>query len=156
VLPLGELRRADDTSAVISLDDVGIVAVADGLHLVSISRRRIIEPQVFQALALAKQAPPLARFLATLTRGFLARYMEFDWGPATTRLPYLPASAIARPSLPRLRGDSPPPITPPSPPTRSAGTTPSPRGGTGGNARTRWNCTTTTARYGCPSPPPRT
>ena len=88
VLGLGE-HRGDD-AAVIRLDDLGIVAVADGLHLVSISRRRIIEPQVFHALALAKQAPPLVRFLATLTRGFLARYTEFDWGPQTTGLPYLP------------------------------------------------------------------
>ncbi len=88
VLGLGE-HRGDDAT-VIGLDDLGIVAVADGLHLVSISRRRIIEPQVFHALALAKQAPPLVRFLATLTRGFLARYAEFDWGPQTTGLPYLP------------------------------------------------------------------
>jgi thiopeptide-type bacteriocin biosynthesis protein len=89
VLPLGE-HRADDDPSLIRLDDIGIVAVADGLHLVSISRRRIIEPQVFHALSLNKQAPPLARLLATLTRGFLARYTEFDWGPQASRLPYLP------------------------------------------------------------------
>jgi thiopeptide-type bacteriocin biosynthesis protein len=89
VLSLGE-HRADDSSNVIRLDDLGIVAVADGLHLVSISRRQVIEPQMFHALALPKQVPPLARFLATLTRGFLARYAEFDWGPHTARLPYLP------------------------------------------------------------------
>jgi hypothetical protein len=89
VLPLGE-HRADDGSRVIRLEDLGIVAVADGLHLVSISRRRIIEPQVFHALALQKQAPPVAHFLATLTRGFSARYTEFDWGPQAACLPYLP------------------------------------------------------------------
>jgi thiopeptide-type bacteriocin biosynthesis protein len=89
VLPLGEHRSADDPT-VMRLDDLGIVAVADGLHLISISRHRLIEPQVFHALALRKQAPPLARFLATLTRGFLARFTEFDWGPHTSRLPYLP------------------------------------------------------------------
>jgi thiopeptide-type bacteriocin biosynthesis protein len=89
VLSLGE-HRADRGPVVVSLNDLGIVAVADGLHLVSISRRRIIEPQVFHALALGKQAPPLARFLATLTRGFWARYTEFDWGPLATGLPYLP------------------------------------------------------------------
>jgi thiopeptide-type bacteriocin biosynthesis protein len=89
VLPLGE-HRADDEPNVIGLDDLGIVAVADGLHLVSISRRQVIEPQVFHALALQKQAPPLARFLATLARGFLARYTEFEWGPHATRLPFLP------------------------------------------------------------------
>ncbi|SBW23748.1 lantibiotic dehydratase domain-containing protein [Candidatus Protofrankia californiensis] len=89
VLPLGEYRGADEPG-VVRLDDLGIVAVADGLHLVSISRRRLVEPQVFHALALRKQAPALARFLATLTRGFLARFTEFDWGPQTSRLPYLP------------------------------------------------------------------
>ncbi|MBL7502014.1 lantibiotic dehydratase [Frankia sp. CNm7] len=88
VLPVGE-HRTDDATA-IRLDDLGIVAVADGLHLVSISRRQLVEPQVFHALALRKQAPPLARFLATLTRGFLARFTEFDWGPLAARLPYMP------------------------------------------------------------------
>ncbi|MDT3443608.1 MULTISPECIES: lantibiotic dehydratase [unclassified Pseudofrankia] len=88
VLPVGE-HRADDAT-VIRIDDLGIVAVADGLHLVSMSRRQLVEPQVFHALALRKQAPPLARFLATLTRGFLARFTEFDWGPAAARLPYTP------------------------------------------------------------------
>ncbi|WP_239381952.1 lantibiotic dehydratase, partial [Frankia sp. CIT1] len=88
VLPVGE-HRADE-STVIRLDDLGIVAVADGLHLVGISRRQVVEPQVFHALALRKQAPPLARFLATLTRGFLARFTEFDWGPLAACLPYTP------------------------------------------------------------------
>ncbi|WP_435830588.1 lantibiotic dehydratase [Polymorphospora rubra] len=90
VLSLGEHRPVEDATNVIRLDDLGIVAVADGLHLVSISRRQVIEPQVFHALNLAKQAPPLVRFLATLTRGFLARYTEFDWGPQTSHLPFLP------------------------------------------------------------------
>lgn len=89
VLSLGEHSASDDPF-VIHLADVGIVAVADGLHLVSISRRQVIEPQVFHALALKKQAPPLARFLATLARGFCAQYTEFDWGPQAARLPFLP------------------------------------------------------------------
>jgi thiopeptide-type bacteriocin biosynthesis protein len=89
VLPLDE-HRAGGGPGVVALHDLGIVAVADGLHLVSISRDRIVEPQVFHALALGKQAPPLARFLATLTRGFWARYTELDWGPAAAGLPYLP------------------------------------------------------------------
>lgn len=89
VLSLGEHRDATDPT-VLRLDDLGLVAVADGLHLISISRRRLVEPQVFHALALQKQAPPIVRFLATLTRGFRARYMEFDWGPQVSRLPHLP------------------------------------------------------------------
>ncbi|GIJ52202.1 hypothetical protein Val02_90880 [Virgisporangium aliadipatigenens] len=89
VVSLGE-HRTNPNANVLSVEDLGVVAVADGLHLVSISRRQVIEPQVFHALALEKQAPPLARFLATLTRGFLPRYTEFDWGPHSTQLPYLP------------------------------------------------------------------
>ncbi|MFI5492267.1 lantibiotic dehydratase [Actinoplanes sp. NPDC051859] len=110
VVPLGEHRTGNEAN-LIRLDDLGIVAVADGLHLVSISRRRVIEPQVFHALALNKQAPPLARFLATLTRGFLARYTEFDWGPQATRLPYLPRvryrRAILAPATWRLTAAEP-------------------------------------------------
>jgi hypothetical protein len=95
VLPLGEHRSTDEPD-VLRIDDLGIVAAADGLHLVSISRRQLIEPQVFHALALPKQAPPLARFLATVRRGFLARFTEFDWGLRVSRLPYLPAVRCGR------------------------------------------------------------
>ncbi|MGN9911115.1 lantibiotic dehydratase [Phytohabitans sp. LJ34] len=100
VLPLGEHRVGGDAS-VIGSGDLGIVAVADGLHLVSISRRRVVEPQVFHALALEKQAPPLARLLATMGSGFLARYTEFDWGPAAARLPFLPRVRYRRAILSR-------------------------------------------------------
>jgi thiopeptide-type bacteriocin biosynthesis protein len=106
VLPLGEHRVDQGEADAIHLDDIGIAAVADGLHLVSISRQRIIEPQVFHALALHKQAPPLVRFLATMRRGFLARYTEFDWGPHATHLPYLPRvryrRAILSPAMWRI------------------------------------------------------
>ena len=94
VLPLGE-HRADDPS-LIRLDDLGIVAATDGLHLVSISRRRVIEPQVLHALALPKQAPPLARFLAMLSRGFRARLTTFGWGPQAALLPRLPRVRYGR------------------------------------------------------------
>jgi thiopeptide-type bacteriocin biosynthesis protein len=88
VLPLGEHRSDDETK--IPLDDLAITATRDRLHLVSISRRRVVEPQVFHALALDKQPPPLARFLAHLPRAFAAVWHEFDWGPHAHRLPYLP------------------------------------------------------------------
>lgn len=94
VLPLGE-HRGDDPN-LIRVDDLGIVAAPDGLHLVSISRRRVIEPHVLHALALAKQAPPLARFLAVLSRGFRARLTVFDWGPMAEHLPYLPRVRYGR------------------------------------------------------------
>ncbi|MGH3936858.1 MAG: lantibiotic dehydratase, partial [Pseudonocardiaceae bacterium] len=91
------------------LDDLAITATRDGLHLVSISRQRVIEPQVFHALALEKQPPPLARFLAHLSRGLGASWHEFDWGPHAHRLPYLPRvryrRAILSPARWRLTTD---------------------------------------------------
>ncbi|WP_202638736.1 lantibiotic dehydratase [Bailinhaonella thermotolerans] len=89
LIPLGE-HRAPEDKGVIAVEDLAVFAAADRLHLVSLSRRRIVEPQVFHALALDKQPPPLARFLAHLPRAFLPGWHEFDWGPAAEALPRLP------------------------------------------------------------------
>jgi thiopeptide-type bacteriocin biosynthesis protein len=90
VLCLGEHRSAGDEGAIIPVGDLAITATRDRLHLVSISRRRVVEPQVFHALALDKQGPPLARFLAHLPRAFAAAWTVLDWGPSADRLAYLP------------------------------------------------------------------
>ena len=94
VLSLGEHHGHHDghhdEHTVIGLDDLAVTATRGGLHLVSLSRQRVIEPQVFNALALEKQPPPLARFLAHLPRALGATWHEFDWGPAAQRLPFLP------------------------------------------------------------------
>jgi thiopeptide-type bacteriocin biosynthesis protein len=87
-LPLGEHRAA--SGRVISVDDLAVTATADQLYLASMSRRQIIEPQVIHALALDKQAPPLARFLAGLPRACCPVYHEFDWGQHAAQMPYLP------------------------------------------------------------------
>ncbi|MDA0564875.1 lantibiotic dehydratase [Streptomonospora sp. S1-112] len=98
VLPLGEHRvvSGDEGPEVIKLDDVAITATAGRLHLVSLSRRRVIEPLVFHALDLTKQPPPLARFLARLSRGFGHGWTSFDWGPQAEELPYLPRVRYGR------------------------------------------------------------
>ncbi|GAA0591790.1 lantibiotic dehydratase [Kutzneria viridogrisea] len=88
VLPLGEHREPGEH--VIAVDDLAVTATRHGLHLVSLSRRQVIEPQVFSALALDKQPPPLARFLAHLSRALGAAWTEFDWGPQAELLPRLP------------------------------------------------------------------
>lgn len=88
VLSVGEHRGHDDTA--IPLDDLAITATHEGLYLVSLSRRRVLEPQAFHALALEKQPPPLARFLAHISRALGAAWHEFDWGPHAGRLPFLP------------------------------------------------------------------
>lgn len=88
VIPVGETcAPADD---VIPIDDLAVFSTGRRLHLVSMSRRRIIETAVLHPLALEKQAPPLARFLAMLGRGFATAWTAFDWGPAAAGLPYLP------------------------------------------------------------------
>ncbi|MCE7010028.1 lantibiotic dehydratase [Kibdelosporangium philippinense] len=96
VLALGEHRRHQDEQAVIQLDDLAITATRTGLHLVSLSRQQVIEPQVFHALALEKQPPPLARFLAHLPRALSATWHEFDWGPAAQHMPFLPRIRFRR------------------------------------------------------------
>ena len=75
---------------------MAITATRDALHLVSLSRRRVVEPQVFHALALEKQPPPLVRFLAHLPRAHCATWTVLDSGPAGERLPDLPRVRYGR------------------------------------------------------------
>ncbi|WNV83036.1 lantibiotic dehydratase [Umezawaea sp. Da 62-37] len=95
VIPLGEHRGHDDSATLIPLQDLAVCATRDRLYLVSRSRRRVVEPQVFHALALDKQPHPLARFLAELPRAFSASWYQFDWGPHVT-LPALPRVRYGR------------------------------------------------------------
>ncbi|MFJ7773221.1 lantibiotic dehydratase [Streptomyces sp. NPDC097107] len=88
ILSVGEHREPADN--VIGLDDLAVVSTGRRLHLVSVSRRRVVEPVVLHPLALEKQAPPMARFLAMLGRGFATAWTAFDWGPAAAALPFLP------------------------------------------------------------------
>ncbi|MDI3102053.1 lantibiotic dehydratase [Streptomyces sp. AN-3] len=88
VLSIGEHREPADN--VIGLDDLAVLSTGRHLHLVSVSRRRVIEPVVLHPLAMEKQAPPIARFLAMIGRGFSTAWTAFDWGPAAVALPFLP------------------------------------------------------------------
>ncbi|WP_330342604.1 lantibiotic dehydratase [Streptomyces sp. NBC_00557] len=88
VLSVGEHRAPADH--VIDVDDLAVFSTGRHLHLVSVSRRRVVEPVVLHPLALEKQAPPLARFLAMLGRGSVTAWTAFDWGPAAVALPFLP------------------------------------------------------------------
>ncbi|MEV7012923.1 lantibiotic dehydratase [Streptosporangium sp. NPDC051022] len=96
VIALGEHRPASEEAQIISVDDLAVTATRERLYLVSMSRRRVVEPQVFHALALDKQTPPIARFLAHLTRAFSASWTGFDWGPHARALPYLPRVRYGR------------------------------------------------------------
>ncbi|MBB6569622.1 lantibiotic dehydratase [Kribbella sandramycini] len=107
VLSLGEHRPVD--GGVIPLSDLAVTATRDNLYLISISQRRVVEPQTFHALAIEKQSPPLARLLAHLSHGLGASWHRFDWGPAAQQLPYLPRvryrRAILSPATWRLTLD---------------------------------------------------
>ncbi|TVT25755.1 lantibiotic dehydratase, partial [Amycolatopsis rhizosphaerae] len=105
LLPLGEHSPSGSD---ITVDDLAVTATSERLHLVSLSRCQIVEPQVFHALALDKQAPPLARFLAHLPRAFGPGWYQFDWGPHVG-LPFLPQvryrRAVLSPAQWRLTGE---------------------------------------------------
>ncbi|MDG4834107.1 lantibiotic dehydratase [Solwaraspora sp. WMMD1047] len=79
---------------VISLDDLGVAAGRDRLVVVSMSRRRVVEPTVAHAAAL-HAIPLLGRFLVELPRALDARLKPFDWGAAAC-LPFRPALRYGR------------------------------------------------------------
>ncbi len=79
---------------VIGLDDLSVAAGDDRLVLVSMSRRRVVEPTVAHAAAVHAM-PLLARFLVELPRALDARLKPFDWGAASC-LPFRPALRYGR------------------------------------------------------------
>ncbi|WP_018908087.1 lantibiotic dehydratase [Salinispora arenicola] len=79
---------------VIGLDDLGVTAGRDRLVLVSMSRRRVVEPTVAHAAAVHTM-PLLGRFLLELPRATDARLKPFDWGAASC-LPFRPALRYGR------------------------------------------------------------
>ena len=79
---------------VIGLDDLGVTAGRDRLVLVSVSRRRVVEPTVAHAAAVHTM-PLLGRFLLELPRATDARLKPFDWGAASC-LPFRPALRYGR------------------------------------------------------------
>ena len=87
---------AGDAAELLPAEDLALTATADRLHLINLADRRVVEPQVFHALALDKQAPPLARFLAHLPRAWTPAWTVLDWGPHADALPYLPAVRYRR------------------------------------------------------------
>ncbi|MGA4842132.1 lantibiotic dehydratase [Streptomyces sp. G45] len=88
VISVGEHREPG--AHLIPIDDLAVLSTSRRLHLVSLSRRRVVEPIVLHPLALEKQAPPVARFIALVGRGFATAWTRFDWGPLASGLPYLP------------------------------------------------------------------
>ncbi|WP_165485520.1 lantibiotic dehydratase [Protofrankia symbiont of Coriaria ruscifolia] len=76
--------------------DLALTATGRGLLLIEAATRRIVDPQIFHALALDRQLPPLARFLAHVPRAFAASLTAFEFGPAAGALPHLPEVRYGR------------------------------------------------------------
>ena len=87
VISLSEHR--DERKAVIRLADLAVACDSHRLYLASLTLRRRLEPMMLHALDLRVHTPPLARFLAEVTRAQLAVFAGFDWGAARA-LPFLP------------------------------------------------------------------
>lgn len=68
--------------------DLAVTADRRQMYLVSLSRRRVVEPVLTNAAA-PHTMPPIARFLFELPRARHAAVSAFSWGPAEC-LPFLP------------------------------------------------------------------
>ncbi|GLZ09632.1 hypothetical protein Acsp03_70980 [Actinomadura sp. NBRC 104412] len=86
VLGMGEYR--EPSPDLVAIDDLAITADADRLYVVSLSRRRVVEPVVANAAA-RRAWPPLARLLVEIARSGTAAVSPFAWGAASC-LPFLP------------------------------------------------------------------
>ncbi|WP_018909419.1 lantibiotic dehydratase [Salinispora arenicola] len=113
VLSAGDCSDGDQ---VVRVEDVAVGGDAEGLFLVSLRHRLLIEPTVLNAVEFRFFSHPLARFLCELPRACAAVYMPFSWGAAAA-LPFLPRLRYRRTVLAPARwnltaGDLPPADTP--------------------------------------------
>ncbi|QDY11216.1 lantibiotic dehydratase [Micromonospora sp. HM134] len=90
---LGEYH--DNAPDRIALDDIAVTADADRIYLVSVSRRRVVEPIVLNAVEQVHYTLPIVRFLTEAPTAFTAPCDGFDWG-AASGLPFLPALRYQR------------------------------------------------------------
>lgn len=81
--------------ATLDLDDLGVMADATRLYLVSRSTGRLIEPSVMNAVELSSSTHPLIRFVCELHRSHAAVLLPFSWG-AAPQLPFLPRVRVGR------------------------------------------------------------
>lgn len=89
VLSLAEHPPQHPDTHLVELDDLAVTADARRLYLMSISRRRAVEPLLFSAVELVKHSHPLLRFLTEISTARAAACTAFSWG-AASRLPFLP------------------------------------------------------------------
>ncbi|ALG06356.1 lantibiotic dehydratase [Kibdelosporangium phytohabitans] len=87
-LPISEHHTPADKR--LNLDDLAVIGDPHRLVLWSRSRCRPVEPALFSAVEFTNFTHPLARFLAELPTSRTAICAAFAWGPAATRMPFLP------------------------------------------------------------------
>ncbi|ONK13300.1 thiopeptide-type bacteriocin biosynthesis domainprotein [Streptomyces sp. MP131-18] len=92
VISLAEHQSGD---GLVPLDDLAVGGDDQRLYLVSLSRRRTIEPIVFSAVEFPRAAHPLLRFLCEIPKARVAALAPFSWG-AASRLPFLPRVRYGR------------------------------------------------------------
>ncbi|WP_442737933.1 lantibiotic dehydratase [Streptomyces pseudogriseolus] len=93
VISLAEHRPVD--ARTVPLDDLAVGCDRRRLYLVSLSRGSLLDPMSLHALDLRGHTPPLARFLAEISRSQTAVLTVFPWASATA-LPYLPRVRYGR------------------------------------------------------------
>ncbi|MFI1950270.1 lantibiotic dehydratase [Streptomyces xinghaiensis] len=91
VLSVGE----HNPHAALDVNDLGVIADAQRLYLVSLSTGRPVEPSVMNAVELSHATHPLVRFVCELHRAHAAVLLPFAWG-AAARLPFLPEVRVGR------------------------------------------------------------
>lgn len=95
VFSLAEHREA--APGQIPVGDLAVTADCDRMYVVSLSRRRVVEPLLPHAGA-RHTMPALARLLFEIPRWAHAPTMSFDWGAAAC-LPFLPRLSYRRSAL---------------------------------------------------------
>jgi thiopeptide-type bacteriocin biosynthesis protein len=93
IVSVGEYR--EPAADAIPLPDLAVGGDVDGLYLVSLTQRRLIEPTVLNAVEFRHFSQPIARFLCEVSRARAAVYMPFSWGAASS-LPFLPRIRYGR------------------------------------------------------------
>lgn len=88
IVSLAEFR--DTASAqVLTADDLAVSCDSHRLYLTAPALGKRVQAWGLHALNVRKHTPPLARFIAELSRAQCAQVTDFDWGAAAT-LPFLP------------------------------------------------------------------
>lgn len=90
VISLGEYRGdGDHDESVLTVVDLAVACDGRRLYLAAPARGHRVEAVGMHALNLKTHTPPLARFLAELSRAQCAQVTTFDWG-AAAEMPFLP------------------------------------------------------------------